>query len=123
MKIERFNEAYKYGYRGKGLKANRKEVIQEFIDIFQDADFLGYEIVGTVYYPNEETLYLPLDRKVKDSYSNEGYCAKLDLSGMGIELGKMKWNENKEEYDPFIPESNLDSENVKTVRNIKKYNI
>ena len=124
MKIERFNEAYKYGYRGKGLKSNRKEVIQELIDIFQDADFLGYEIIMTEYHRNDESLYLIMDKKDKnDKYENNGTCVKLDLSGIGIQIGKKYWNQEKEELDDFISEVDLDSENAKTVRNIKKYNI
>ena len=58
MKIERFNEGYKYGYRGKGLKSNRKEVIDEIIDVFSDGNLLGFEITGTEYHTNEEILYI-----------------------------------------------------------------
>jgi len=120
MEIKRF-EAYKYGYGGKGLKSNRNQVIEEMFDIFQDADFLGYEIVMTEYHPKDEFLYLIVDKNGK--YENSGNCIKLDLSGLGIEIGKKHWNQEKEEMDEFIPEVNLDSDNVKTIKNIKKYNL
>ena len=121
MKIERFNEAYKYGYRGKGLKSNRKQVLEEIIDVFSEGDLLGFEISGTEYHPNEETLYITMSKMINDEY--EECCLKLDLSGMGIEIGKKPWNEETEEPEDFIPEINLDSENVRTALNIKKYNV
>jgi hypothetical protein len=124
MKIVKFNETYKYGYRGKGLISNRNEVISEIIDIFQDSNFLGYEIIMTEYHGNDESLYLIIDKKDNyGKYENSGNCIKLDLSGMGIEIGKKYWNEEKEEMDEFIPEINIDSSTATTAKNIKKYNI
>lgn len=119
MEIKKFE-----AYRGKGLVSNRKQVIEEMIDIFQDNNFLGYEIVMTEYHPNDESLYLLIDKKNNNGkYENRGNCVKLDLSGMGIEIGKKLWNPEKEEMEEFIPEINLDSVNVKTIKDIKKYNL
>ncbi len=120
MKIQKFNEAYKYGYRGKGKKSDRKDVINELVDIFTDQNLLGFEIISTTFSPNKEELYLHLyDVKVD---ANE-YCIKLDLSGMGIEIGKMEWNEDEENYEDFVPEINLNNDKSIIASNIKNFNL
>lgn len=116
MKIQKFNEAY----RGKGINSNRKEVISEIIDCFVDQELLGYEVTGTEYHPNNETLYLELWEKEN---SEDNYTLKLDLSGMGIEIVKRGWNDDKEEFYDIGVVKNLDSNSVRTTKNIKKYNI
>jgi hypothetical protein len=123
MKIERFGEAYKYGYHGKGFKSNRRQAIDEITDLFSEGDILGFEITGTEFHPNEEILYLYLDRTDGRQFKNEDYCLKLDLSGMGIEIGKKPWNKAKDEPGNFIPEINLDSKQVAAIRDIEKYNV
>ena len=124
MEIKKF-EAYKYGYRGKGIKSTRKEFIEELIDCFVDADILGYECTGTEHIPNTEELYLflsPTEGGAKESYP-EYLCVKLDYSGIGIEIGTRKWDADKEEMGEFNLISNLDSKNAITAKNIKKYNL
>lgn len=117
MEVKKF-EAYQYGYRGKGIKSNRKEFIEEFIDMLMDQNILGTQVSGSEYRINDEILYLECEN---------GYTIKLDLSDMGIEIGTREWNGDKEEFDEFIPEVNLDTDTTKQMKHYKKsiknYNI
>lgn len=113
MKIQKFNEAY----RGKGLNSDRKEVISEIIDTFTDAELLGYEVTGTEYHPNDEILYLEIGDQ------NNYFSLKLDFSGMGIEIVKREWDDDKEEFYEVEVIKNLDSKSSKSAKNIKKYNV
>lgn len=113
-------------YRGKGLKANREDFLHEFMDIFTDQKILGYEISGCMFSPNEEILYLILSEE-NYQYTGVDRVIKLDLSDVGIEIGTMKFNEDEEEYEDFIPNINLDTEVTKQIKNykkdIKKFNV
>jgi hypothetical protein len=119
MEIKKF-EAYRY--RGKGLNSNRIEFIQEFIDIFTDEQILGLDVTGSEFHINDEILYLECSDK-----NSESYTIKLDLSDMGIEIGTREWNDDKEEFDEFILEVNLDTDTTKQIKSYKKsiknYNI
>ena len=119
MEIKKF-EAYKYGYRGKGLESNRKEFIKEFVDMFTDQDILGWEITGTSYNLDEEKLWLTLAKKDKKGEYIDGKSIQLDFSDMGIEIGEMPWNDETEDFDDFIPEISLDTEKTKQMKNFKK---
>jgi hypothetical protein len=114
MEIKKF-EAYKYGYRGKGLQSNRKQVLEELFDMFTDQDFLGFEIAGVSYNINDEKVWLVLSAKDKVSKT-----IQLDFSDMGIEIGEMPWNYDLEEYDEFIPEISLDTDEIKQMKKYKK---
>ena len=111
-----------YSYRGKGLKSNRKEILDEIIDVFADSKILDYEISGTMFEIKNEILYLFLWNE-----NNEEIILKLDLSDMGIEIGTMKYNEDKDEYEDFIPQIDLNSNITKQIKNyksdIKKFNV
>lgn len=113
MKIQKFNEAY----RGKGIDSNRQEIIREIVDCFIDQELLGYEVNGTEYQPNDEILYLEIGDK------NDYFSLKLDLSGMGIEIVKREWDEDKEEFYTVRTINNLDSKSAISAKNIRKYNV
>ena len=112
-----------YTYRGKGLKSNRKEILDEIIDIFPDSKILDYEISGTMFETKNEILYLFLWKE----NNNEEKILKLDLSDMGIEIGTMKYNEDEDEYEDFIPQIDLTSNTTKQIKNyksdIQKFNV
>lgn len=119
MEIKKF-EAYKYGYKGKGLQSNRKQFLEEFVDMFTDRDILGWEITGTSYNLEEEKFWLTLSKKDKKGEYTDGKSIQLDLSDMGIEIGEMPWNDETEDYDDFIPEISLDTDQTKQMKNFKK---
>lgn len=115
MEIKKF-EAYQYGYRGSGIKSDRKEFIREMIDCFVDSNLLGFSVTGTEYHPNDEILYLDLFNE----NTKEESCIKLDLSDLGIEIGKRKFDENTEEMGDFQVISNLDTDSIKHIKDYKK---
>lgn len=117
MKIQKF-EAYKYAYRGKGLKSNREDFMQELIDNIGDGDILGYTIVGMEYIFNDEILYLELSDEKNNSKTIK--TIKLDLSDVGIEIGTRDYDPHKEEFEEFVPEVNLDTDQIKQMKSYKK---
>lgn len=125
MEIKKFEA---YTYKGPTLKSiNRKKFVEQIIDILSGENKIcDYETSGSMYDLNGEVLYLFGDKKVGDKYV-DNIVIKLDLSDMGIEIGSMEWSDDKEEFEDFIPEINLDSDITKQVKdyktNIKKFNI
>jgi len=124
MEIKKF-EALKY--RGKDFDTiTRNEFIEEFVDAFTDSKICGYECVGSSYSPNDEILYLHMN-KFHDSKNPDFKVIKLDLSDMGIEFGTQEFDDEIEEMGEFVSEVNLDGEITKQVKNykndIRKYNI
>jgi len=127
MEIKKF-EAYKYKYRGKGLDVNRKEFLEEMWSFFEEGDILGYEIISTAYIESKEILMLFLNKQdANGEYTENEKVIQLDFSDMGIEIGTMKWNKELEDYEEFVPEANLDTQETKQIKNykkdIRKYNI
>jgi hypothetical protein len=103
-------------YKGPSLdKIDRRNFLNELIDIFTDQQICGSDVNGTTYQPNDEILYLETNTKT----------IKLDLSDLGIEIGTTEWTEDDDFI--FTPEINLDSDITKQVKNYKqnihKYNV
>jgi len=117
MEIKKFEA---YSYKGKDFDTiNRKEFIEEFVDVFIDSKICGYECVGSTYLPNEEILCLHMN-KYNVSKHPDFKVIKLDLSDMGIEFGTQEFDDEKEEMGEFVPEVNLDTDITKQVKNFKK---
>lgn len=124
MEVKKFEA---YHYKGPTIdKIDRKKFLDEIYDLFSDGQFIGYDINGTSYKPEEEVLYIYLAKKESNGVF-ENRVIKLDFSDLGIEIGSQEWNEEKEEYDEFIPEINLDTEQIKQMKDFKRstknYNI
>ena len=124
MEIQKFEA---YTYNGPSLKnVNRKQFIEELMDTFTDIKICDYEASGTMYKLNDEVLYIFTDKKVGDKYV-DSTTIKLDFSDMGIEFGSMEWNDNKEEFEEFVAEINLDTETTKQMKDykqsVKNYNV
>ena len=119
MEIKKF-EAYKYGYRGKGIQSNRRQFLEEFVEMFTDQDFLGFEIAGVSYNLDDEKIWLELSFKDSKGEYVVGKTIQLDLSDMGIEIGKLPFNEKTEDFEDFIPEISLDTDEIKTMKTFKK---
>ena len=118
MNIKKF-EAYKY--RGPELtKVSRKQFIEEFVDLFIDQKICEYEVNGASYYPDNGELLLHCDIKDSNGKYVDFKMIKLDISDMGIEIGMAEWNDDKEEFDDFIPEVNLDTDITKQVREYRQ---
>jgi hypothetical protein len=117
MEIKKFEA---YTYNGKDFDTiNRKEFIDEIIDVFADSEICGYDCVGTAFSPNDEILYLHMN-KYHESKLPDFKVIKLDLSDMGIEFGTQDFDDEKEEMGEFVPEVNLDTDITKQVKNYKK---
>jgi len=125
MEIKKFEA---YTYKGPTLKnAGRKKVLEHIIDIIGDENQIcEYETNSIMYSLVDETLFLMADKKEGDKYV-DSTVIKLDFSDMGIEIGNMEWNDDKEEFEDFIPEVNLDTDITKQLKdykkNIKNYNV
>lgn len=118
MEIKKFEA---YNYTGPDLmKVDRDKFIEEFIDEITDIKLCGYECNGTTYYPKTGELWLHMDKISKENNDNDYKIVKLDLSDMGIEIGNADWNDDKEQFEDFIPEINLDTNITKEVKNFKK---
>lgn len=125
MEIKRFEA---YNYRGPEIdKIDRKKFLEELHGQFTAGNFIGYEISGTMYHENEEVLYIYLSEKRSKGIIYENKVIKLDFSDLGIEIGTQEWNEEKEEYEEFIPEISLNTDEIKQMKNFKsdtkKYNL
>jgi hypothetical protein len=117
MEIKKFEA---YNYKGPTLKSvNRKQFIELLIDELTDAKIGDYESNGTSYNLKDEILYLFMDKKVGDKYVDD-LVVSLDLSDLGIEIGMMEWDDDKEDFKEFVPEINLDSDVTKQLKRIKK---
>jgi hypothetical protein len=55
----------------------------------------------------------------EDEYIKEK-TIQLDFSDLGIEIGEMPWNDITEDYDDFIPEVSLDTDQTKQMKKYKK---
>jgi hypothetical protein len=124
MEIQKF-EAYKY--KGPTLKTvNRKQFIEQITDIFTDIKICDYDVCIMSYSLVDETMFLSADKKNGDKYV-DNFIIKLDLSDMGIEFGSMKWNDDEEDFEDFIPEVNLDTDTTKQMKSYRqtlgKYNV
>ena len=125
MKIQKF-EAYKY--RCKKLDViNRKDFLNEISSVFS-SEMFGFQNTGTSYDPNEEIIKIYLH----DYETGEELTIKMDLSDIGIEIGKMEWyNEEQmnddDELGVFIPKRNLDNPITIAYKNqkkdVKKFNV
>jgi hypothetical protein len=124
MNIKKFEA---YNYKGPELKnINRSKFIEELIDALTDQNIAGYTVGGSTYFPNDEVIWLHVDKENGGKFSDDKII-KLDLSDLGIEIGNAEWNDDKEEFDDFVPELNLDTDIIKQVKDykqsIKKYNV
>jgi hypothetical protein len=104
MEIKKFE-----AYRGPDLiNLNRDKFIKELIDLFTDCEIFGYTSNGTSYTPEEEILIVYLNKEVSPGkYVSK--ALKLDLSNLGIEIGTQEFDDEKEDFNDFIPEINLDT--------------
>jgi len=104
MEIKKFE-----AYRGPDLmNLNRDKFINELIDLFTDCEIFGYTSNGTSYTTDEEILIVYLTKEVKPGkFVNK--AVKLDLSNLGIEIGTQEFDDEKEDFNDFIPEINLDT--------------
>ena len=125
MEIKKFEA---YAYRGPALlKLTRKNAIEGIIDNLADGQIYGYNINGSTYFNNDEILWIHLDKSDEKGKWIDDKIIKIDFSDVGIEIGNAKWNDDKEEFDEFIPELNLDTDITKQIKTLKKdmnkYNI
>jgi len=119
MKIKKFNENIE--------NMRRKDIIDEILSKFEEGTFLNHDINGISFDRNNEILYIHIDKKDKNGNYSNFKVVKLDLSDIGIEIGKQEWNDDKEDFEEFIPLINLDTNYTKQAKEFKKeiknYNI
>jgi len=120
MEIKKFEA---YVYKGKPLLSiNRKEFIEELVDMLTDQKICGYEVVGASI-NDDDNIYL----EVTNENLKDNKVIKLDLSDIGIEIGTRGWNEDEEDFEEFVPEVNLDTDSIKKMKSYKstinKFNV
>ena len=113
MKVKTFEA---YNYRGKDLDSiDRAHLIEEINCQFESGKFCGYDINGLMYEPEKEILYIYLS---KEPQVNK--VLKLDFSDLGIEIGQFPYDEELDEEGEFVPERNLDTDQIKQMKTFKK---
>lgn len=120
MKVKTFEA---YNYRGKDLdNIDRAHLIEEIRGQFEDGKFCGYDINGSMYEPDKELFYVYLTKElnVGRTIGPINKVLKLDFSDLGIEIGTQEWNDELEEMDEFVPERNLDTDQIKQMKTFKK---
>jgi hypothetical protein len=120
MEIKKFEA---YNYTGKDLNSiNRSGVLRGIVNLLSESEkIFDYEILGTMYEPEKEILYINLIKETRPFSNVENdKVLKIDFSDLGIEIGQMPYDVEKDSEGEFIPERNLDTEQIKQMKTYKK---